>query len=66
MARRQQASEYRDPEQAPSAKWGWHGAFPRDIRIAGVISIIIMLGLMFPTTRRWAAPTCCGWADSCC
>jgi hypothetical protein len=48
MARRQQASEYRDPEQAPSAKWGWHGAFPRDIRIAGVISIIIMLGLMFP------------------
>jgi predicted lipid-binding transport protein (Tim44 family) len=48
MPRRQQASAYQDPEQAPSAKWGWHGAFPRGIRIAGVLSIIIMLGLMFP------------------
>jgi hypothetical protein len=49
MARHQdKTSDYRHPEQAPSAKWGWHGAFPRGIRIAGVMSVIILLGLMFP------------------
>ncbi|MBO0850336.1 MAG: DUF2631 domain-containing protein [Pseudonocardia sp.] len=32
-----------DPEDEPSAEWGWHGGFPRGIIVAGWISTIIML-----------------------
>jgi uncharacterized protein DUF2631 len=32
-----------DPEDEPSAAWGWHGGFPRGMVIAGWISTAIVL-----------------------
>ena len=34
-----------DPLDEPSAEWGWHGAFPNAIRIAGVLVGILLLVL---------------------
>ncbi|WP_051580858.1 DUF2631 domain-containing protein [Pseudonocardia acaciae] len=36
-----------DPEDEPSAEWGWHGGFPRGMIIAGWLSTIIMLLMLF-------------------
>jgi hypothetical protein len=43
-----QPSETRaiDPRDEPSAEWGWHGDFPRAGRIAGAITVIILLTLL--------------------
>jgi Na+-driven multidrug efflux pump len=35
-----------DPEEEPSAEWGWHGSFPRATSIAGVASAIILVLLL--------------------
>ncbi|MFC4945415.1 DUF2631 domain-containing protein [Pseudonocardia sp. GCM10023141] len=35
-----------DPEDEPSAEWGWHGEFPKGRVVAGVISIFILLVFM--------------------
>jgi hypothetical protein len=35
-----------DPQDEPSAEWGWHGSFPRAVPIAGVITAIVFLLLM--------------------
>lgn len=35
-----------DPEEEPSAEWGWHGGFPRGAVIAGWISTAIMLVML--------------------
>jgi hypothetical protein len=32
-----------DPEDEPSAEWGWHGGFPRGSVIMGWIAAIIIL-----------------------
>lgn len=32
-----------DPEDEPSAEWGWHGTFPRGMLIAGWGSVIALL-----------------------
>jgi len=32
-----------DPEEEPSARWGWHGSFPRASLIAGWSSVVILL-----------------------
>jgi hypothetical protein len=32
-----------DPEDEPSAQWGWHGSFPRGSVIMGWISAVIIL-----------------------
>ena len=32
-----------DPEDEPSAEWGWHGSFPRAKLVAGTVSILILL-----------------------
>ena len=36
-----------DPHEEPSAEWGWHGTFPRGKIIAGVVSILILVALLF-------------------
>jgi len=32
-----------DPQDEPSAEWGWHGSFPKGKTIGGVVSIILLL-----------------------
>jgi Protein of unknown function (DUF2631) len=32
-----------DPRDEPSAEWGWHGTFPKGIRVAGWLTAIAML-----------------------
>ena len=32
-----------DPQDEPSAEWGWHGSFPKAKIAAGVFSIIFLL-----------------------
>jgi hypothetical protein len=32
-----------DPQEEPSAEWGWHGGFPHGTTIAGVLTIIVLL-----------------------
>jgi hypothetical protein len=32
-----------DPQEEPSAEWGWHGGFPHGTTIAGVFTIIVLL-----------------------
>ena len=54
-----------DPRDEPSAEWGWHGAFPNALRIAGVIVAIILLLLVFgPYQSRlqdfWMVPMALG------
>lgn len=36
-----------DPQDEPSAEWGWHGSFPRLKIAAGVVSIIVLVALTF-------------------
>ncbi len=35
-----------DPEEEPSAEWGWHGTFPRGQMIAGWVSTAIILTML--------------------
>lgn len=35
-----------DPEQEPSADWGWHGGFPRAGKIAGWITAIAIFAML--------------------
>ncbi|MGW4484396.1 DUF2631 domain-containing protein [Amycolatopsis sp. NPDC004368] len=32
-----------DPRDEPSAEWGWHGSFPTATRVAGWVSVVILL-----------------------
>ncbi|GAA5147771.1 DUF2631 domain-containing protein [Pseudonocardia eucalypti] len=32
-----------DPDEEPSAEWGWHGSFPRGTLIAGWVSTVFIL-----------------------
>jgi hypothetical protein len=32
-----------DPRDEPSAQWGWHGSFPKATRVAGWISVVVLL-----------------------
>jgi hypothetical protein len=35
-----------DPRDEPSAKWGWHGTFPKAARVGGwVIAVVLLLML---------------------
>jgi len=54
-----------DPADEPSAEWGWHGAFPNGIRIAGVVvAILLLLLLLGPYQVRlqdfWMIPIALG------
>jgi hypothetical protein len=46
VARRSARRTVVDPRDEPSAEWGWHGGFPNGVRIAGVVSAIVLLLLM--------------------
>lgn len=35
-----------DPHDEPSAEWGWHGAFPRGVKIAGWLSTLAVFSLL--------------------
>ena len=41
-----------DPNYGPSAEWGWHGGFPRGRRIAGLVCVVILFGLMYPHDQQ--------------
>ncbi len=41
-----------DPFYGPSAEWGWHGGFPRGLRIAGLVCVVILFALMFPHDQQ--------------
>jgi hypothetical protein len=32
--------------------WGWHGGFPRGLRIAGPVSVVFLIGLMYPHDQQ--------------
>jgi uncharacterized membrane protein HdeD (DUF308 family) len=36
-----------DPQDEPSAEWGWHGSFPKGRIAGGVVSIILLVVFMF-------------------
>jgi Protein of unknown function (DUF2631) len=36
-----------DPAEEPSVEWGWHGGFPKGTQIAGWVSVIGLLGMLF-------------------
>jgi hypothetical protein len=36
-----------DPEDEPSAEWGWHGSFPKGKIIAGVVAIFFLIVFNF-------------------
>ncbi|MEU4739849.1 DUF2631 domain-containing protein [Actinosynnema sp. NPDC023658] len=35
-----------DPHDEPSVEWGWHGTFPKGIKIAGWLSTLAVFGLL--------------------
>jgi hypothetical protein len=35
-----------DPQDEPSAEWGWHGGFPRGMMIAGWFVVIALLTML--------------------
>ncbi|MBW0116175.1 DUF2631 domain-containing protein [Pseudonocardia abyssalis] len=35
-----------DPEEEPSAEWGWHGSFPKGSLIAGWVVTVLMFVLL--------------------
>jgi hypothetical protein len=36
-----------DPQDEPSAEWGWHGSFPKGKVAGGVVSIIFLIIFTF-------------------
>ncbi|WP_033431431.1 DUF2631 domain-containing protein [Saccharothrix syringae] len=40
-----------DPHDEPSAEWGWHGTFPKGIRIAGWLSTLAVFSLLIGNHR---------------
>jgi Protein of unknown function (DUF2631) len=36
-----------DPQDEPSAEWGWHGGFPRGMLVAGWATVLILLAFNF-------------------
>lgn len=51
MARHERRADlvpYPDPDEEPSAQWGWHGTFPRGVRIAGLLTVLSLVVMMFP------------------
>jgi hypothetical protein len=37
-----------DPDEEPSVQWGWHGTFPWGVRIAGLLTVVSLVAMMFP------------------
>lgn len=36
-----------DPRDEPSAEWGWHGGFPKASRIAGWVTAVVLLVMIY-------------------
>ncbi|GAB3563624.1 DUF2631 domain-containing protein [Amycolatopsis endophytica] len=36
-----------DPRDEPSAAWGWHGGFPKGGRIAGWVTVVVLLAMIY-------------------
>jgi lysylphosphatidylglycerol synthetase-like protein (DUF2156 family) len=54
-----------DPQDEPSAEWGWHGSFPNALRIAGVVVALLLLAMVIgPYQTRlhdlWMIPMALG------
>jgi hypothetical protein len=47
MARYERAADV-DPDGEPSAQWGWHGTFPLGLRIAGLLTVVSLVAMMWP------------------
>ena len=52
MARRNRPDQltHQEPDDehvGPSAAWGWHDAFPRTIKVMGVLTALVFVALMF-------------------
>ena len=68
MARTSRRSARRtgvDPRDEPSAEWGWHGSFPNALRVAGVVTAILLLVMVIgPYESRlqdfWMIPLALG------
>lgn len=35
-----------DTHDEPSAEWGWHGRFPRAVKVAGWLSTLVVFGML--------------------
>lgn len=46
VASKEGALSAADPADEPSAEWGWHGEAPRLSRVAGWVSVAVLLVLM--------------------
>jgi hypothetical protein len=40
-----------DPEEEPSAQWGWHGGFPRAGKIAGWFTAFALFAMLIGNHR---------------
>jgi len=48
VVKRQQSEVKKvDPRDEPSAEWGWHGGFPKGARIAGWITVVALLAMIY-------------------
>ncbi|MCF6423170.1 DUF2631 domain-containing protein [Amycolatopsis tucumanensis] len=48
VEKRQQAAPAKvDPRDEPSAEWGWHGGFPKGARIAGWVTVVVLLAMIY-------------------
>ena len=50
--RRRERPSPSDPNHGPSVDWGWHGGFPRGLRIAGLVCVVVLFGLMYPHDQQ--------------
>jgi Protein of unknown function (DUF2631) len=40
-----------DPQDEPSAEWGWHGTFPKATRVAGWLTAVALLLMLIGNHR---------------
>jgi hypothetical protein len=40
-----------DPQDEPSAEWGWHGTFPKATRVAGWLTAVFLLLMLIGNHR---------------
>jgi hypothetical protein len=40
-----------DPQDEPSAEWGWHGTFPKATRVAGWLTAVVLLLMLIGNHR---------------
>jgi LPXTG-motif cell wall-anchored protein len=35
-----------DPQDEPSAEWGWHGTLPNGARLGGIFVVLVLFGML--------------------